>query len=635
MTPTTVAEKRGAPWWHIASLACVLSAVLLPFAVRALVGPPGARVHVRWQPSIDADTRRTLETRFRLSDGTPLGDTTWGYDLLDPSTDNIRALVTHPEVADTHDIERSQYAIGSAAVRPDRRQRFSAGGSATVAAADGLAVLLAVAAALLVALGVTGRADTSRTARLLLTGWFVPVRRPMQQAATVVARGLSRGIPALEPSTAGIFRIIFGIALVVFFATRPIDSARLNNMFDAQIDGQLHALVLQWLQGHPSVMDLLTPWLLTMAVAVTAGIYTRLTYALLVAAAVVWAFGAVAVDNTHPHSTLILTMIALLPSHWGDAISVDAWLRRRTGRNRIHPASKRYGYSAWVPGLVFGVAFAAAAWAKLAPNGIAWVLNGSVKYHFITDSANASVDWGLRLAAHPLLAILASLMAVAVEAAVITAAFTQSQWYRLAMGLGGLTLMVGFQLFMGVFWPGWWILLLGFLPWQQLERLPMRGTSGDARSGLLAAVSITPAQVALIVFIISQQVITSLLAVERAPMFSNYPMYSTTYASPAAFNASRGLSYRIIVVTDGDRVALSCNPTGEIVDEFRAALQGSAVAAAGVWRAVLACRPDLAGARQVTFEQTRPVFDWNTLKFTSEMPTIIGTLERTGNNRGE
>src|SRR5688572_1305295 len=82
MTPTTVAEKRGAPWWHIASLACVLSAVLLPFAVRALVGPPGARVHVRWQRSIDADTRRTLETRFRLSDGTPLGDTTWGYDLL-------------------------------------------------------------------------------------------------------------------------------------------------------------------------------------------------------------------------------------------------------------------------------------------------------------------------------------------------------------------------------------------------------------------------------------------------------------------------------------------------------------------------------------------------------------------------
>jgi hypothetical protein len=120
----------------------------------------------------------------------------------------------------------------------------------------------------------------------------------------------------------------------------------------------------------------------------------------------------------------------------------------------------------WVPGLVFGVAFAAAAWAKLSvpPGWTSWILNGTVKYHFISDSVNAPVDWGLQLTRHPLLAIVASFGAIAIEALAVTAAFTRNDWYRLAMGLGAVTLFAGFGLFMGVFWPGWWVPLLAFLP---------------------------------------------------------------------------------------------------------------------------------------------------------------------------
>ena len=130
----------------------------------------------------------------------------------------------------------------------------------------------------------------------------------------------------------------------------------------------------------------------------------------------------------------------------------------------IRPPGKHYGYSVWVPGLVFGVGYAAAAFAKLA-RGPEWVMNGTIKYFFITDSVIAPFDWGLQVANYPRLAIVMSLFAVATEALVVTAAFTRSEVYRLLMGLGGLGLLSGFWVFMGHFWPGWWraAVALGFL----------------------------------------------------------------------------------------------------------------------------------------------------------------------------
>ncbi len=631
-------------WWRATALALALLAAGLPWAMRALVGPPGAMVHVRWQPSLDAAARQSLEARFRLADAERLEEGTWRYDLVDPSNDNIRALVGHPAVADTHYIDRPQYSLEPSTIRTDRRQRFSTGGGAVVAGADRLAILLAALAGLLLALGTSGRAHTPQAVRLLLVQKILTLWNAGRTAAAPALRWLSRGIPELDARTLGVFRIVFGVAVLMFFAFRRVDSARLSAIFDPQIESGLHAAVFQWLRGRPAIADLLTPWLLTLGVAFTAGLFTRLTYGLFVAGAIVWAFAAVSFDNTHPYSPLILTLVALLPSRWGEAWSLDAWLRRVRGREiGVRAAGKPYGYSVWVPGLVFGVAFAAAAWAKLGPNGISWILNGSVKYHFITDSVNAPVDWGLQLAAHPLLAILASLGAVAIEALVITAAFSRSELYRVSMGIGALALLAGFRLFMGVFWPGWWILLLGFLPWQRLSRLsPVRlkpdTTYEPARLAKLtpdttyepargAAALPTAAQLAAIVFVIAQQILISALAIERAPMFTHYPMYATTYAGQAAFDASMPPFYRIVVTTDRGNVDLSCNASEELVAEFRAALHGSQEGAATVWRAVRGCRPDLAGARQVTFEEDRRVFDWDRLTFTTTRGVaVIGPL---------
>jgi len=324
--------------------------------------------------------------------------------------------------------------------------------------------------------------------------------------AAPLSRWLQRGIPDVNANTAGIFRVLFGLAVLMFFQAYPVDSTRLAPSFDSQIEGPLHAAVIEWLRARPTLVDWVGPWLLATGIAFTAGVVTRLSYALFVAGAIVWAFVAVSFDSTHPHSTLILTLVALLPSRWGDGLSIDRWRKRSSASDA---GGRQYGYTVWAPGLVVGIAFAAAAWSKLArPDGwTTWIMNGTVKYHFITDSVNAPVDWGLQLAAHPNLAIVVSFGAVAIEAVAITAAFTRSEPYRLGVGLASLSLVAGFRIFMGVLWLGWWIPLLGFLPWQRISDLTSRLNSQLPTPQLpagLGARLVTAAQVAMILFLLGQ-----------------------------------------------------------------------------------------------------------------------------------
>jgi hypothetical protein len=622
------------PWWQKTALALALFCAAAPSAARLLAGPPGGRVHVRWQAAVDEATRQRLESQYRLADPEKLDEQTWRYDLIDPRPDTIRAIVNDTAIADTHDINREAYSLDAAAVRTSRRQRF-AGGDAVVSVADALSGLLAVVALLLVAIGLAGHGQTRDSASRFVGGALRSIRQAGAGVAAPAVRWLQRGIPDVDARTAGIFRVLFGLAVLMFFEAHAVNAARLAPSFDSQIEGPLHAMVIEWLRERPAIVDWLAPWMLATGIAFTAGLFTRVTYALFVVAALVWAFVAVSFDSTHPHSTLILTLVALLPARWGDGFSVDQWLRPA---GRVREGGRQYGYSVWVPGLVVGVAFAAAAWSKLAgPDGwTAWVANGTVKYHFITDSVNAPVDWGLQLAAHPWLAILASFGAVAIEALAITAAFSRSEAYRLAMGLASLSLVAGFRLFMGVLWLGWWIPLLGFLPWQRLSELtglsllsrlkpaPTSPSFVGAAFRRLSGQLVTTAQVVMIVFLLGQQIVVSTLRIERAPMFTNYPMYSYTFASAEEFNAWLPPIYRMVVTTDQGVMELRCHANEDLVEQLKAALGGSAESAATVWRAVHACRgEDLSRARALAVEEDHPVFDWNRLQLTVTRAAVI------------
>ena len=278
---------------------------------------------------------------------------------------------------------------------------------------------------------------------------------PAAGLAAPLARWLQRGIPDVDANTAGIFRVLFGLAVLMFFQAYPVDSSRLAPSFDSRSKARC---------TRPSSSGCARVRRSSTGLAVAAcnrhrlhrRWLTRLSYALFVAGAIVWAFVAVSFDSTHPHSTLILTLVALLPSRWGDGFSVDRWLHLSAhkprgedpGLQRSPPGGatgRHYGYPSG-PGtdrrhrVRRGRAVQAGAAGRMDNVGA----ERHRKYHFITDSVNAPVDWGLQLAAHPNLAILASFGAVAIEALAITAAFTRSEPYRLRAGLAALSLVAGF-----------------------------------------------------------------------------------------------------------------------------------------------------------------------------------------------
>jgi hypothetical protein len=626
--------------WRATAVTCLVAAVGLPLAARALAGPPGAVVHVRWGPAVGAESRQTLEARFRLADGQHVEGSTWRYDLVDPSPENIRDLLSLSAVADTHHIDRPRSVVDAAAVRTGRRQRLGSG-DVLVLLADGLAVALAMFAGLLAflalsetmpALGAIRRGVTLTIAGLasIVQRSFrtcQSIVRELSAATAPVGHVLTRAVPEVDAATAGLFRIAFGTTVVVYFAFHAVDAGWLANTFDSKADGAAHAWVLERLGERPYIVDAITPWLIAFGVAFTAGFFTRLTYGLFVAGVLLWAWVAMSVQSTHPHGMLVLTIVSLLPSQWHAAWSLDAWRQRRRGRVVDAAPSKIYGYSVWVPILTLGVGFAAAAWAKLSVPGswTSWVLNGTIAYHVVTDSVDAPVDWGLQLARFPTLAVLLSFGAVAIEALLITAAFLRNELWRLAMGVAAAALFAGITLLMGIMWTGWWIPLLAFLPWDRWSRrLGSWATPMDAATPRRDV--LTAAQLVAVVAVIAQQVFASTLKFERAPMFSPYEMYSRSYTSRADYNARIRPVYDIVLAGDTGRRQLPCNPHDEFVRDFEAAVKGSTESRTRVWRALRGCGADPARIREVTLVGHARTFDWDRLTFTMTHELSLGPL---------
>ena len=133
--------------WLIRALMMGLIAITLPLAARGLYGPPGAWVHIQWQPSVDAAARQRLETAWQLVDGQEVSPATWRYDLTAPSESRLRAIVAHTAVADTHYIDRQRNTLAPEARRTTRRHGLiTVGGAVAVGIVDRLAMLLAALA---------------------------------------------------------------------------------------------------------------------------------------------------------------------------------------------------------------------------------------------------------------------------------------------------------------------------------------------------------------------------------------------------------------------------------------------------------------------------------------------------------
>jgi len=589
-----VDPSRAAWRLFLIALACGALAAAAFGTARLAFGPRPVYVNIRWAPEVDETTRQQLEGRYSLLQGELREGRTWGYALADRSRDNIRAIVGDPAVEDTHQIHRTAFRVWHSAARlPYRTPRPWIPVGLEIVALAGLALGLLAG----------GLGLVQRVTPRLVGGPLAWLRTVFLQPGVVgarIARRLLRWggarIPPASAEAAGAFRIVFGSALLLFLLSRRLGAGNLDPT-DA-------ALLLEPFRRAPWLADWLTPWLVAWGLLFIAGAAARTSYAMLTAGVLVWA-GIYTIDvSHHTVSALLLTLVCLLGSRWGDAWSVDAWRGRRA---RTTP--RAYGFTVWAPGFVLGVTYAGAACAKLVQGGLGWITNGTVKYHFLSDSGQALVDWGLRLASNHAVAVLLSFGAIAIESLVIVGVCARAYRYRLMAGMGALLLLSGFVLFQGIFWPAWWILLLSFLPWHLVQ--PDAAAAAPALEPPAGAPVpwrrlVYPA--ILVLAVGTQQAVMSLFRLELSPLLSTYDMYSTTYDSPAVFE-EKATDALWLVVTDETGRRRQCRITPVEAEDLTAEAWASAGRKAGT-ATLDRCVPPSVRVRTITVEATRIRVDW-------------------------
>ena len=551
-------------------------------ARRAIFGDRPAAVHVRWAATVNDAERQRLEGLYRLTAPQVTDGRTFAYALTDVSGANVRALVLDPAVEDTHEINRTSYRIGFFAPRLPYATAYPA----IPRALDALALLCVV-------LGIAWTAVRGGLAR--------------------AARWIGERIPDASPEAVALFRVVFGVCLLIIVFRRPVTAAFAAEPSNV-VSGVQRAL-LQLVASAPGMVDGLQWWIGLWGVLFIAGAFARVAFALLTAGVIAWALLYTTTTTYHTVSSLLLTLLVLQGSRWADAWSIDAW--RRGQVDRADP--KQYGFTVWVPGVVLGLVLWAAAAAKLLDAGGAWILNGTVKYHFLSDSPQAMVDWGLWIGRSPWLSVLLSFAAVAIEALVIVGALLGAYRYRVVTGAAALSLLVGFALFQGLFWPGWWMLLLSFLPWHlvrspaEAEPYVIEGTPGSVRlqadpDHLRADRGVFPRTAVVVVMsVMALQVAVSLLRVEVSPLLSTYDMYATTYGSPAEYEQKAGQAYWI-VGRDADAMPHRCRISRADADALAGAAATEPRATGSLMRR---CFDPSLDIRNVSLEATRVHIDWD------------------------
>jgi hypothetical protein len=92
-----------------------------------------------------------------------------------------------------------------------------------------------------------------------------------------------------------------------------------------------------------------------------------------------------------------------------------------------------------------------------------------------------------------------------------------------ALAAGAAMLFLGFLLFQGVGWPGWWLLFLSFLPWDRIGRRVAPSNRSPAGASAW--------QLAIITAMLLQQIYVSAVSIEKPPLLSAYDMSSASYES--------------------------------------------------------------------------------------------------------
>ncbi len=389
--------------------------------------------------------------------------------------------------------------------------------------------------------------------------------RSLRLAARVLPRGsvvwshwrrrLALRLPYLSAEGAALSRVVLGAVLLWLTYHRfslDVNAVPANVIEASRGYGLGQFAFARYLIVDAALISVLYKSLYVLLACFMLGLATRLVSAGIWLCLAWLVCAKLTISGGHDWATPLIALLALPMGTWSDAWSLDAGLRRL--RKQPRPVRNR-AFGLWWVGLTLGVAYAAAAYAKLEASGFEWVTSGAVGYHCVEDFRNANSDWGIWIAGHHWAAVLASAMGLGIEAGFISIVFVRNPWLRLGIALLGLSLHVGFYFFQGLLWAPWLFLYLAFLPYEPAAQL-LRAMGRRVRrmatwlfrksTRLVSSihtcapaesprVTIRPWQTSIVATLLGIQVVATSTKLEYEPFFSFFPMYSHTHSSWADF----------------------------------------------------------------------------------------------------
>jgi hypothetical protein len=333
---------------------------------------------------------------------------------------------------------------------------------------------------------------------------------------------LAQFIPDIDARALGWFRAALGcgfawVALSRDLVAVPLEQQRHRAVVDLDVVHRIAA-------SQPAC-DALQVVMLVAALLFAAGVVARVTYGVFVAAFVLSVLVTLERNSAHDLGLPLVTYLGWLTVPWSAG--------RIAGERTARTPQRSYGFALWWPGLTLGLALLAAAYWKIHQSGLDWITGGAVKYHFVSDFANAHVDWGLWIAVHPWAAVFFSFGAIVLETVFILNIFARGPWSRLAAGAVGVVLYLSLYLLQGIYWPAWHVLFIAFLPWSLLNADNTAITHATVTRPALRL-----AETLAVIAIVCLQLYASATGTEVEPVMSHFPMYAYTFASIDEFEAS-------------------------------------------------------------------------------------------------
>jgi predicted DCC family thiol-disulfide oxidoreductase YuxK len=314
-------------------------------------------------------------------------------------------------------------------------------------------------------LAVAGSGSSMVGARLGLAALAIAA---FATALYTVGGFVARRLPPLSAEGLGLFRIAWALALlhVLPFLRGSVHESPFPRS-DQRTENVVNIGPAHWLASHQGVTGAIAQIVVVALFFFAIGAFARLAYVVVALGFAALGVAAAMAQGSHDWDLPLVVILCLIGMPWGDGVSVDDTIRRL--RQKPRPERKTvYSLAIWLPGLLLGSAWLAAAYAKLNHSGFAWISGGAVRYHFVSDASKAHSDLGLWIASHPTAAVIASAGGVLFEATFILVIFFRSYWIRLAFAAGAALFFAGLYEFQGIQWEAWWIVLVALLPWEPL-----------------------------------------------------------------------------------------------------------------------------------------------------------------------